>query len=420
MIILYRFLINLILALSPLILLFRLLKKKEHADRFKEKFCFFTRKKNPGKLLWFHGASVGEIQSIVPLIEKFEKKRDIANILITSNTLSSSKIIEKFKFTKVIHQFFPIDTNSNCKKFIDYWKPSVAFFIDSEIWPNTIIHLSKKKIPIILLNGRITKKTFRRWKNFPKFSNFIFNKIDLSFACSSISKNYLKKLGVKKLKYFGNLKFSQSENEKIVKFEKLEKFISSKKIWCASSTHFNEEKLCGLTHKKLKGKYKNVLTIIIPRHIERTDIIKDELRKLNLRIHEHESKNKIHPNTDIYIVNSYGQTKSIYNICKNVFLGGSLIKHGGQNPLEATRYGCNVLHGPNIDNFKEIYQYLDRLDVSIKINNTTQMVKGLNKLFLKNDNSKKIKVKLSKIGNKILINTYNEINEFLKNETYKT
>ena len=210
--------------------------------------------------------------------------------MITSNTLSSSKIIEKFKFSKVIHQFFPIDTNFNCKKFINYWKPSVAFFIDSEIWPNTIINLSKKKIPIILLNGRITKKTFRRWKNFPKFSNFIFKKIDLSFACSNISKNYLKKLGVKNLKYFGNLKFSQSENEKIVKFKKLEKFISSKKIWCASSTHFNEERLCGLTHKKLKEKYKNVLTIIIPRHIERTDIIKDELSKLNLLVHEHESK----------------------------------------------------------------------------------------------------------------------------------
>ena len=145
MIILYRFLINIVLVLSPIILLFRLLNKKEHTNRFKEKFCFFTRKKNPGKLLWFHGASVGEIQSIVPLIEKFEKKRDIANILITSNTLSSSKIIEKFKFKKVIHQFFPIDTNFNSKKFLNYWKPSAVFFIDSEIWPNTIINLSKKK-----------------------------------------------------------------------------------------------------------------------------------------------------------------------------------------------------------------------------------------------------------------------------------
>ena len=416
----YRFLINITYIISPIIIAFRLFKKKEHPERFKEKLCYFSKFKKKGKLVWFHGASVGEIQSIIPLIEKFEKKKEIVNILITSNTLSSSKIIEKFKFSKVIHQFFPIDTNFNCKKFINYWKPSVAFFIDSEIWPNTIINLSKKKIPIILLNGRITKKTFRRWKNFPKFSNFIFKKIDLSFACSNISKNYLKKLGVKNLKYFGNLKFSQSENEKIIKFKKLEKFISSKKIWCASSTHFNEEKLCGLTHKKLKEKYKNVLTIIIPRHIERTDIIKDELSKLNLLVHEHESKKKINKNTDIYIVNSYGQTKSIYNICKNVFLGGSLIKHGGQNPLEATRYGCNILHGPNTDNFKEIYEYLDRLKVSIKINNTSQMIRGLNKFFLKNDNSKKIKLKLTKIGNKILINTYNEINEFLKNETYKT
>ena len=419
MIILYRFLINIVLVLSPIILLFRLLNKKEHTNRFKEKFCFFTRKKIPGKLLWFHGASVGEIQSIVPLIEKFEKKRDIANILITSNTLSSSKIIEKFKFKKVIHQFFPIDTNFNSKKFLNYWKPSAVFFIDSEIWPNTIINLSKKKIPIILLNGRITKKTFKRWQNLPGFSNFLFSKIDLCFASSNVSKNYLKKLGVKNLKFVGNLKFSQSENEKIITFNNLEKFISSKNIWCASSTHYNEERLCGIVHKKLKEKYKNLLTIIIPRHIERTESIIEELKKLDLIIHKHNSKEKINKNTDVYIINSYGRTKSIYNICKNVFLGGSIINHGGQNPLEATRYGCNILHGPNIENFEEIYQYLSKLNLSVKIKNTSQLRSKLDEFLSKKNNSKKIKIKLKKIGKEILNNTYNNIDRFLKHENYK-
>ena len=420
MIILYRFLINLILVLSPLILMFRLLKKKEHKNRFKEKFCFFTKKRYPGKLLWFHGASVGEIQSIIPLIEKFEKNRNIGNILITSNTLSSSKIIEKLKFKKIIHQFFPIDTNLNSNRFLNYWKPSVVFFIDSEIWPNTILNLSKKKIPIILLNGRITKKTFRRWKKLPKFSNMLFSKINLCFASSNVSRNYLKKLGVKNLKFIGNLKFSQSENEKIIKFNNLEKFISSKNIWCASSTHYNEERFCGIVHKKLKKKYNNLLTIIIPRHIDRTELIKEELNNLDLIVHKHSSKNKIHKNTDVYIVNSYGLTKSIYNICKNVFLGGSLINHGGQNPLEATRYGCNILHGPNIDNFKEIYKHLDKLNVSSKINNSSQIISRLDKFFNKDNNSRKIKIKLTKIGKEILNITYNDIDQFLKNENYKT
>jgi len=408
----YRFLINIILILSPIIIIFRLIKGKEDLKRFKEKLCFFSINKDKGKLIWFHGASVGEIQSIVPLIEKIEKNKNIKKILITSNTLSSSKIVKKFKFKKVIHQFFPIDTNYHSNKFINYWKPSVAFFIDSEIWPNMIINLKKKNIPIIILNGRITKKTFERWKFFSNFSNFIFSKIDLCLSSSKISKFYLNKLGVKNLKYFGNLKFSQSENDKLYKFNDLKKIISKRKAWCASSTHYNEEKFCGLVHKQLKQKNKNILTIIIPRHIERANKIVQDLNKLNLITHTSESSKPINKNTDVYIVNSYGKTKSIYNICKNVFLGGSLIEHGGQNPLEATRYGCKVLHGPNINNFREIYNYLSSLKLSHKISNKLQTVNMLEKLFTNKNNSRKIQVKLKKIGYNILKRSYKEINKF--------
>ncbi len=408
----YRFLINIILILSPIIIIFRLIKGKEDLKRFKEKLCFFSINKDKGKLIWFHGASVGEIQSIVPLIEKIEKNKNIKKILITSNTLSSSKIVKKFKFKKVIHQFFPIDTNYHSNKFINYWKPSVAFFIDSEIWPNMIINLKKKNIPIIILNGRITKKTFERWKFFSNFSNFIFSKIDLCLSSSKVSKFYLNRLGVKNLKYFGNLKFSQSENDKLYKFNDLRKIISKRKAWCASSTHYDEEKFCGLVHKQLKQKNKNILTIIIPRHIERANRIVQDLNKLNLITHTSESSKPINKNTDVYIVNSYGKTKSIYNICKNVFLGGSLIEHGGQNPLEATRYGCKVLHGPNINNFREIYNYLSSLKLSHKISNKLQTVNMLEKLFTNKNNSRKIQVKLKKIGYNILKRSYKEINKF--------
>ena len=147
----YKFLINIIFFSSPLILIIRLIKKKEDPIRFKEKFGFFSKKKKVGNLIWFHGASVGEIQSIIPLIEKFEENRNINQILITSNTISSSKIIQKYKLKKTIHQFFPIDCNFISKKFINYWKPTKVFFIDSEIWPNTINNLSDQKIPMILL-----------------------------------------------------------------------------------------------------------------------------------------------------------------------------------------------------------------------------------------------------------------------------
>ena len=142
---LYRIIINLILILSPIIIILRLIKKKEDINRFQEKFCFFSKKRTKGNLVWFHGASVGEIQSILPLIEKLEKNKNIKHILITSNTLSSSKILPKKRLKKIIHQFFPIDTNFHSKKFLNYWKPSSAFFIDSEIWPNMFFNIKKKK-----------------------------------------------------------------------------------------------------------------------------------------------------------------------------------------------------------------------------------------------------------------------------------
>ena len=405
----YKILINFLLLLSPIILIIRLIKGKEDYVRFKEKFGFFSKKRNYGKLIWFHGASVGEIQSIIPLIEKFEKNKKVSQILITSNTKSSSYIIKKFKFKKTVHQFFPIDCNFISKKFINYWKPSKVFFIDSEIWPNTLNNLYKMNIPIILLNGRITKKTFNRWLIFSEFAKSIFSKFTLCLSSSKESKNFLKRLGAKNVKLIGNLKYSQSENEGMNLNKNLKKFIFSRNSWCASSTHNYEEEICGKAHLILMKKYKNLLTIIIPRHINRVSSIKDQLIKMNLNVHLDEPKKKINPNTDIYLVNSYGKTKSFYKVCKNVFLGGSLIKHGGQNPLEAVRYGCNIMHGPNVSNFKEIYEFLKKKNVTNKIIDQKQLASVLNKTLKKKNVSKKIIQNLHFVGVDILNKTYKEI-----------
>tara|TARA_B100000424_G_C22921130_1_gene490105 strand:+ start:504 stop:1760 length:1257 start_codon:yes stop_codon:yes gene_type:complete len=416
MIICYRLLTVLTLILSPVILIYRLIKNKEHPKRFKEKFCFFSNVRKKGKLIWFHGASVGELQSIIPIIEKLDKNKKISQILITSNTLSSSKIISTYKFKKVIHQFFPLDINFFSKIFLNYWKPSMVFFIDSEIWPNMLINLKKREIPIILLNGRLTKKTYEKWLLFSNFAKTLFDKFNLCLCSNNETKKYLKKLGAKKVKYIGNLKYAQSE-QKIDDINKnVKSLIRSKKVWCASSTHFNEENFCGLIHKKLKLKHKNLLTIIIPRHINRVDSIKKDLIDLNLKVHLDKPFSSINKKTDIYLVNSYGKTKSFYNNCNNVFLGGSIINHGGQNPLEAARFGCNILYGENISNFKEIYKFLDDHNISKRVRTKLEFEKKLNNLLSKkNNNSKYIRDKISYIGKKILKNTQKEINFFLEN-----
>jgi len=415
MIFFYRTIINLIIILSPLIILIRLLKKKEHPIRFKEKFCFFSKKRGPGKLIWFHGSSVGEILSIIPLIEKLEKNKNINKILITSSTLSSSNIFLKFKFKKTIHQFFPIDSNFFTKKFLNHWKPSLAVFIESEIWPNIILNLKNRNIPLVLLNARITKKTYKKWKKISFFSKSIFNKFDICLSQNDETKNYLKKLGAENIKKIGNLKFSETNLKNINKINKnVQKFFDSKKIlFGAISTHQNEEIFCTKIHADLKKKYKNGITIIIPRHIHRTSEIKEEIEKTGLKIHLHSSNKKINNKTDIYLVDTFGETKLFLKICKIVFLGGSLIQHGGQNPLEAARLGCKVIHGPNISNFLEVYSLLNKNNISSRIKTINQAKSIIQKNLRNKFSSKKIRKKLNSIGNEVLLNNQKEINKYI-------
>jgi len=411
---LYRLLINLVLLISPLIIILRLIKKKEHPIRFKEKFCFFPIKRGNGKLIWFHGSSVGEIISIIPLVEKLEKNKSIKKILITSSTLSSSKVLTKFKLKKTVHQFFPIDANFLTKKFLDYWNPAIAIFVESEIWPNMLINVKKKSIPLVLLNARITKESYKKWKMISLLSRYLFESFDISFPQNYETKKYLNSLGAKKIKFLGNLKFSESKTQKNIALNKnIEKIFKSRKIWCAASTHNGEEKICAEAHKKLKKKYKKLLTVIIPRHVHRVNNIYKEVNDMGFKIQIHSKKNKIKKDTDIYLVDTYGETKSFFKICNTVFLGGSIVNHGGQNPLEPARFGCKILHGPNIHNFTEVYRLLNKENLSFKFYNTNQLAKSIDQSLNKNMNFSKKIDKLKKIGFNILNHTSKEINYFL-------
>ena len=408
----YRILINLVLLLSPIIILFRIIKKKEHPTRFLEKLGISSKNRMQGKVIWFHGSSVGEVLSIMPLIERLEKNSKIKQIVITSSTLSSSKVLEKYKLNKTVHQFFPIDANLIIKKFLNYWKPTAVFFVESEIWPNTIQNLHKRNIKIVLLNARITNKTFTKWFKFKSFSKDIFNKFDLCLCQNKETKIYLKKLGTKNIKNLGNLKFSESK--KIKKINKIKNFklLNNKNILFGGiSTHYDEEIFCGKVHLELKNKYKKFISIIIPRHVNRAESIKNDLENLKLKVHLHSSKINIENDTDIYLVDTYGETKSFLNMCKVVYLGGSIIKRGGQNPLEAARSCCKVIHGSNVDNFKEIYALLNNIGVSSKINGVKDAKIKIIKNLKTNVKQKKNIVKINQLGRKIL----NSINLEIRN-----
>ena len=413
---LYQIIFTLIIFISPILIYIRFLKNKEHKTRYKEKFSITSKKRFKGNLIWFHGASVGEIQSIIPLIENYEKDKTINQILITSSTLSSSKILEKFKFKKTIHQFYPLDHIYITSKFLRYWKPNIAIFIESEIWPCMFKELEKRKIPIVLLNARITQKTFDKWMKLKNFTNEIFNKITIAYPQNLETKYFLKKLKTNKVKTIGNLKFIENDNEKFNTISnKLKSQFKTKKIWVASSTHSNEEIFCAKTHIELKKKIKNLVTIIIPRHIHRANKIISELESLNLKVTKHSSKNKNIENTDVYLVDTFGETKKFHKISCSVFLGGSIIKRGGQNPLEAARYGARILHGPNIDNFKDVYKALSSLKASKKITSPNELASLI--IFKRNKN---LGSKIKKIGGKILKETINELDKLINNEFKKT
>ena len=416
MLFIYQLIISVLLLTSPIILLIRILKKKENIKSLKEKFSFNSKRRVNGKLIWFHGASVGEVLSIIPIIKHYEKDKSIKQILVTSSTLSSLKVIKKFNFKKTVHQFYPIDHFIFNNKFINYWKPSLGIFVDSEIWPMMFQNLKYKNIPIILLNARLTKKTFSRWIKIKSFAKSVFNKITIAYPQNKETNLYLKELDVRNIITIGNLKFSENSDENLNNIsKKLKSELDKKKIWVASSTHKTEEIFCAKAHLKLKKKITNLLTIIIPRHIHRANEITNEIKNLNLKIALHSSKPKNLKNVDIYLVDTFGETKKFHQIGNTVFLGGSIIKRGGQNPLEAARLGAKILHGPNTDNFKDVYKHLKLLNISKKINTPLQLASSI--LFKKNKNSGK---KIKQIGKKILKKTINELDNLINNEYKKT
>ena len=208
---LYAILTNLAVIISPLIFIYRILKGKEDPKRFKEKICIYSRKRTKNKV-WIHAASIGELMSVIPIIKKFEKNKKIKSIIVTTTTTSSAKIFKKLNLKKTFHKYFPLDTNYLTKKFINYWKPQIAIFIDSEIWPNMIRNLYLTNIPIIIMNARITKRSFNKWQIFPNFANQVFGKITLALPQNLETLKYLKLLKVKEIKIAGNLKYYGQKN----------------------------------------------------------------------------------------------------------------------------------------------------------------------------------------------------------------
>ncbi len=422
MILFYRVLTFLLYPFLIMLIFIRKCNKKEHITRYKEKIFpkhFNIKREINSKLIWFHAASIGELKSIIPIIENLENNDNNLEFLITTVTLTSGNLAEdEFgKKQKIHHRYFPLDTKFLMENFLKNWKPSVIFLVDSEIWPNLIFEAKKQKIPISLLNARITKKTYQRWNFFKKSAEKIFKSFDLCLAANLETKNFLINLKTSNVYFEGNIKLIQkSESNKA--HDVYEKALKNKKIWTAISTHMGEEIFCLKTHLILKSKIEEILTIIAPRHIYRVNEVKKLCDNLNLSSQILNEKDKILADKEIIIVNSYGKLANFLKYSKSAFVGKSTIeklaRDSGQNPVEAAKFGCKVYHGEYVYNFRDIYKILEENNISKKITNYKELAKNLeNDFFNTNEEFEKFTIFINDLENKILNNTMKIIKKFI-------
>ena len=421
----YRLLTFCLYPFFIILIYLRLISKKEDPKKYKEKIfssSFKVERNDKDKLIWFHASSIGETLSVLPLIDELNRSKKDIRFLITTVTLSSANLLNKKikKYNNMTHRFFPLDTTYLVEKFLNAWKPNLVCFVDSEIWPNFLFKIKEKKIPLVLINARITRKTFTKWHMLPNFAKQVFNNFDLCLPCSVESKRNLEKLKVKKLSYIGNLKFTIKAQEEELEPSDI-KVLNNFKVWCAVSTHEGEEIIALKTHLEIKKKYNNVLTIIIPRHISRVFYIQNLTKKLNLKSQILNRNDQIDGNKEILIINSFGVLFQYFNYCKNIFIGKSLIKKlrpiGGQNPIEAAKLNCNIFYGPYVYNFQEVYDYLKDNKIAKQIRDEYDLSKEIIQNFEspKKKDFKNINL-LNKYGDTVLQKTVVELKKLINIE----
>ena len=425
MIFFYRVLSTLIYPFLLIFILFRIILRKEDPVRYKEKIFtshFKVRRKESLKLIWFHAASIGEFKSILPIIKAINEKNGNLEFLITTTTFSSSNLAkqELNKMTNVQHRFLPLDVFFLVEKFLLSWRPSLIFLVDSEIWPNIILKAKKMKIPLCIINARITKKTFNRWMIFPNTAKKIFGSFDLCLASNLETKNYLTLLSAKNIYFNGNIKLINNINEN--KIDNLNKeILKTKRFWLAASTHAGEENFCLKIHSKLKKEYKDLITIIAPRHINRGQSIRKLCKNLNLKAQILNKNETFLNDREVIIINSFGVLQNYFKYAKSVFIGKSLIKNlendSGQNPIDAAQLGCKVYHGPYVHNFKEVYEILKKNNISYQIKDyeelTNNLIKDLKHIDKESNNISNL---INNLGQKTLTGTMKSINSLLLNE----
>ncbi len=344
--------------LAPRLLTWRLKRGKENPKRLAERYGEASLPRPTGPLIWVHGASVGEMLSVIPLIERLRAKNFA--VLMTSGTVTSAALAERRLPAGVLHQFIPLDAPRFVGRFLDHWQPDLALFVESDLWPNIIVGCADREIPMILINGRVSERSFRRWRRLPRAIAALLGRFDLCLAQSNADAQRYRALGAPRISSIGNLKLDvPAPPADAPTLSRLTGIVLTRVVIAAASTHASEEDEIIAAHQRLRAKYPTLLTIIAPRHPERGPGIAEAAKAAGLSVALRSRGDWPKPDVNVFVADSLGELGVIYRIAPIVFMGGSLASRGGQNPIEAIRLGAAILHGPHVWNFAEIYATLD-------------------------------------------------------------
>ncbi|MBP5344108.1 MAG: 3-deoxy-D-manno-octulosonic acid transferase [Alphaproteobacteria bacterium] len=360
----------------------RLIKGKEDKKRFFERLGYPKCPRPDGKLIWMHGASVGECLSMLPLINRLLELDPSLHIMVTSGTVTSATLMAKRLPERAFHQFMPIDSPWGTHAFVRYFHPDAVFWFESEFWPNALYAIHKAKIPLILLNGRISDRSFVRWQKAPGIIKSILGLFTLTLGQSPENARRLQVLGSANVDCIGNLKYAAS----IAPFDaqeltKLKDQIGSRPAWTGASTHHNEEEQMAQVHLSLKQKYPTLLTVCVPRHPNRATEIENMCIKQGLKIARRSRGDTISSNTDFYLADTIGEMGLLYQLTDIVFVGGSLIPFGGQNMLEPMRLKRATIVGPHAFNFREIVTSAKENNALIEVENKEALAQTIDTLL---------------------------------------
>jgi 3-deoxy-D-manno-octulosonic-acid transferase len=344
--------------LADMLLKHRLRRGKEHAERLSERRGESMVARPDGALVWLHGASVGELTAVLPLIERIHSRE--MTVLVTTGTVTSAGVAEQRLPPGVIHQFAPIDVPQYVAGFLDHWRPSLGLFVESDLWPNLILASAQRNIPLILVNGRMSDRSHRRWRLAPRTIGALLGRFDLCLMQSAEDAARYASLGAPRYITTGNLKLDvPAPPADADKLAALTAAIGERPVIAAASTHPGEEAALIDVHRKLRHSFPGLLTVLAPRHPDRGQGIVEIARVAGLNFALRSRGELPDKSVEIYVADTLGELGLIYRVAPIVFMGGSLVGHGGQNPIEAVKLGAAILHGPHVWNFAAIYSTLD-------------------------------------------------------------